>query len=705
MQNKLAFRNAKRSVRDYMIYLITMTGIAALMFAFNTMVFSSYVQKMCGDIQMMAIMIGLATFFIVLIVAWLINYMVHFMLERRSREFGTYLLLGMKKKQISRLYMRENFWLGILAFFIGFVLGMFLQQVLMSVFYHVFEDEYHISIEFSAGCLIMTASCYFGSYLLALLRNKRIFKRMSISDFMRMERENEKVKEGREGIRQWLFFAAVIYFLVFDILLMRGNYKALPVILLTIGFLAAIYVFYIGFASFVVCYIRKGGQGIYKGSNLFLFRQLSSKLKTMRFTMGTLTILISCALLGGTIAMMFVKFQEQAIMSAVPFDVMVFSIDPKDDFVEERSLLAEKEQIGDEVIYRIYEDGTHKVNDYLYTHTANLGSKFCNEDGTLNEQKVKDEDWGVYYEYDTYIRLSDYNKLREMLGYDKISLDDGAYAIHTKDRMEEDFRSDFFSKPLQAGTTVLTLSGIYTEVFSQNGLNGADYLLVVPDDVCEAMEPYYSLLAVSLLTEPGADLQSQLEAVYMEKHQMMEESEFYAAVDQGELPEDAEWESSMSGGGGSDQILTMGGYDVMVREIVADQMRGIISALTFPLSYIALVFLCVAMTILAVQQLSDSNRYRYRYDVLRKLGMGQKELNRIVFKQLLIYYMVPVAVAIILSAVIAVFAGNRFVFYTGAADTGFSYFGISLLVFGGVYVLYFVATYLGFLKNIEEGRH
>ena len=47
----------------------------------------------------MAAMIGIATFFIVLIVAWLINYMVRFMLEKRSREFGIYLLIGMNKKE------------------------------------------------------------------------------------------------------------------------------------------------------------------------------------------------------------------------------------------------------------------------------------------------------------------------------------------------------------------------------------------------------------------------------------------------------------------------------------------------------------------------------------------------------------------------------------------------------------------------------
>lgn len=101
MLNKLAFRNAKRSLKDYLIYIITMTIIAAMMFAFDSMIFSKEVINMCSEAGIMAVMLGIATFFIVLIVAWLINYMAKFMLEKRSKEFGTYLLLGMKRKEIS----------------------------------------------------------------------------------------------------------------------------------------------------------------------------------------------------------------------------------------------------------------------------------------------------------------------------------------------------------------------------------------------------------------------------------------------------------------------------------------------------------------------------------------------------------------------------------------------------------------------------
>ena len=72
MFGKLALRNVRRSARDYLVYVLTMTFVVSLMFAFNSIIFSKDLQKMYEMAAIMAAMIGIATFFIVLIVAWLI---------------------------------------------------------------------------------------------------------------------------------------------------------------------------------------------------------------------------------------------------------------------------------------------------------------------------------------------------------------------------------------------------------------------------------------------------------------------------------------------------------------------------------------------------------------------------------------------------------------------------------------------------------
>lgn len=698
MLNKLAFRNAKRSLKDYLIYIITMTIIAAMMFAFDSMIFSKEVRNMCSEAGIMAAMLGIATFFIVLIVAWLINYMAKFMLEKRSKEFGTYLLLGMKRKEISHLYMKENLIMGTIGFMIGSVAGMFLQQIIMTIFYSVFNIEYKVKIDVQGLSVLMTVCCYFGCYLLALFRNKRKFKKMNISELMKMDKENEKIKQGSPVLSQWLFFGSLAYIILFFIKLFEGRYTVSGVILMSMGLIISIYMIYFGIAGYIARCVKKGSRRVYKNNNLFIYRQLSSKLSTMRFTMGSLTILLTCAILGGTIAMMFAKYQDTELKNIMPFDVLVYSNNVNEDFKEETVAIKELAGIKEKLIYHIYQNGSHKINDFLYVNASTITKKYRTKDGKLNEEAVKN-DGNEYYDYDTFISLSDYNALRKMLGYEEITLHENEYVINIKKRMKNDLKGEILNTKVEAGDKELRFSKIYTDSISQNGINGADYLIVVPDSAAEKMTPYYTNLAASVMNAPDNKLRDKLDDIRQKKNGIMPEKEFQKLVREGKISSNEEWDDVTLGGYGTDNIMVVFA-DVLVSAPMTNEMKFVITAIVFPIAYVGIVFVCVALTILAVQQLSDSSKYRCRYVILRKLGLSERSVNRIILKQLLGYYMIPGIVSLIISGIIAVFAGNNFVKYTGVSGSGMYYFGISALVFFGVYVIYFIATYVGFKKNV-----
>ncbi len=698
MLNKLAFRNAKRSLKDYLIYIITMTIIAAMMFAFDSMIFSKEVRNMCSEAGIMAAMLGIATFFIVLIVAWLINYMAKFMLEKRSKEFGTYLLLGMKRKEISHLYMKENLIMGTIGFMIGSVAGMFLQQIIMTIFYSVFNIEYKVKIDVQGLSVLMTICCYFGCYILALFRNKRKFKKMNISELMKMDKENEKIKQGSPVLSQWLFFGSLAYIILFFIKLFEGRYTVSGVILMSMGLIISIYMIYFGIAGYIARCVQKGNRRVYKNNNLFIYRQLSSKLSTMRFTMGSLTILLTCAILGGTIAMMFAKYQDTELKNIMPFDVLVYSNNVNEDFKEETEAIEELAGIKEKLIYHIYQNGNHKINDFLYVNASTIRKIYRTKDGKLDEEAVKN-DGDEYYDYDTFISLSDYNALRKMLGYEEITLHENEYAINIKKRMKNDLKGEILNTKVEAGDKELRFSKIYTDSISQNGINGADYLIVVPDSAAEKMAPYYTNLAASVINAPDNKLRDKLDDIRQKKNGIMPEKEFQKLVREGKISSNEEWDDVTLGGYGTDNIIAVFA-DVLVSAPMTNEMKFVITAIVFPIAYVGIVFVCVALTILAVQQLSDSSKYRCRYVILRKLGLSERSVNRIILKQLLGYYMIPGIVSLIISGIIAVFAGNNFVKYTGVSGSGMYYFGISALVFFGVYVIYFIATYVGFKKNV-----
>lgn len=689
MLGKLAFRNMKRSAGDYLVYTLTMTVVTALMYAFNSLIFQNVMETSEMAIMMKA-MLGMATVFIVLIVAWLINYMVHFMLEKRSAEFGIYMLLGMKKKTISRLYMRENILLGALSFIVGIPLGILFQQVLLAVMSAMVYMEYKIQIRFNIWTILMTVLCYSGCYLLALISCRRKFRRMNISSLMNAKRKNEEIKEKHESVKRILFPLSVLFILAFWALF--GSLSSVGEILFfLIGLVLTIYLFFTGISAWIICYVRKHGNGIYKGQNLFLLRQFASKVHTMQFTMGTLTSLFTLALMGASVALMFSSYETTVLKGKFPFDIQIYSSDPQADFKEEKKIIEQNTDLQNFYSYHIYTDETDQANRWMLTNNQTAwGGMYVNKDGSPKEKEICEmlEEDGTYYRYDTYMGISDYNHLREILGYEEVELGCREYLIHMKPRLGNEL------KDMAQGITVtdangkdtLVCKGIYTEYFSQDGHNGADYVIVVPDEVLGRMKPYYSELTAEIKGQAPEDLQLKLDSI---ERKTESEVEFLGHfIDKGLCF-------------GSDNIVTYAAVN-LVRDNLIPEVKYMLASVIIPFFYIGLVFVCVAVTVLSVQQLSDSAKHKERYEVLKKLGVGSRKIRGLVAKQLVAYYLCPALLAMVISGKMILFASGKFVLLTGVPVSAGIFFAESAALFLGIYVVYFIVTYVGFIRNIEQ---
>lgn len=140
----------------------------------------------------------------------------------------------------------------------------------------------------------------------------------------------------------------------------------------------------------------------------------------------------------------------------------------------------------------------------------------------------------------------------------------------------------------------------------------------------------------------------------------------------------------------------------MVRGNLIPQVKYMLAALIIPLFYIGLVFVCVAVTVLSVQQVSDAAKYRYRYDVLAKLGLCRNAIDRLILKQLAAYYLCPALLAALISGKMILFASDRFIMMTGVPVPVGGFFVRSVLLFFGVYFVYFVVTYVEFKRNVRN---
>ncbi len=125
---------------------------------------------------------------------------------------------------------------------------------------------------------------------------------MNIRDMMYMDHQNEELKNGNKSGKQWMFFASVAFMLIFGWMLLFGRFNDWNVYPMILGLVVSVYLLYMGLSAFLIGYIKKGRAGVWNQANIFVLRQLSSKIRTMQFTLGTLTVLFMVALIGGLLA-------------------------------------------------------------------------------------------------------------------------------------------------------------------------------------------------------------------------------------------------------------------------------------------------------------------------------------------------------------------------------------------------------------------
>lgn len=418
----------------------------------------------------------------------------------------------------------------------------------------------------------------------------------------------------------------------------------------------------------------------------------------MQFTMGTLTALFTVALMGASVAFMFSDYENKILPVKFPFDVIISSRNPQDHFEDERNVLKEYADTREIYTYQIYTDEDSQANTWMLTNLKSWGNMFRKKDGTPDREKIKymlEED-GTYCTYDTYMGLSDYNHLRKMLGYEPVSLGEKEYAVQIKERLKSD--AENIGEDLKItdkdGKTLLSFAGLYTEAFSQDGHNGGDYLIIVPDRVLERMKPYYADLAASLNKKAPADLQQKLDN--------LDSSIAEKTFDNSEDNREAVPKGNTCIG--SDSMVVYAAINI-VRDNCMTEIKLIFASIIIPMFYIGLVFVCVAVTVLSVQQLSDSAKYKFRYEVLAKLGLKQSQINRIIGTQLAVYYLCPALLAVVISGKLILTLSSRFVEGTGVrASFPGVYFGQSILLFMGIYAVYYVLTYVTFKRNVLFGK-
>ena len=651
---KLALRNLKRSLKEYSIYVFTVTIMMTLLYAFFAIAFSGEMQDLVTTYDNVKSIMIMVSILVTLIIAWLIYYISNFILQKRSREFGMYLLLGMKRTQVSRMFLFEQLALGAVGFFIGCVLGIFVYEILHAILLNIFGFAYAFQLSFSWSACGAAFLCFLSIYLLEMIREGIALKKQSIHTMLYNASRNEKTAKGSR-LSGFYFLAAVLLavaglYVTQQYLRSMVNGQSSDSMLLMLGVFAiivSVYLFFYGISAVLGIFLNRHRKIKYKGNCMYLYGQIAGRLRSNRTVLATLSLLTLLTLLFLCIALKFNEVKELSNARFVPFDIMASS--------------SEKLNMK-------------SIESYLQEHKISYQSA----DIHYYQKEERDDFYSVvkgksYYTEDekhsVYMKQSDFNKLRSLKGKPSVTLKADEYLIVCATDIKDSLQEYGAQHTLHLQGKRLQLRGVDDTEYGQTRNSG--YYLIVADEHVKHAKPYFREWVAN--TDPETEVSWYQDTV----NQFFDDNKEQVG----------------------DSFYSYASYRVKAKWFEENAV-GFVS-ICFSLFYLSFIFICISATILAVQQLSDAHRQRYSYAMLHKMGVNQRQLHALLAKQIAVYFIIPLVLPIVYLLPIIRMLDELFEM-TYASANMFIYLGGSMLFFLAVYGCYYVMAYLGCKRNIDQ---
>lgn len=690
---KLAVNNVRRSFRDYAIYFFTLSFGVCLFYVFNSMDSQQAMLALSENqkeiMQLLVTAIGYVSVFISFILGFLVVYSNRFLMKRRKKELGIYMLLGMGKGKISRILALETLFIGIFSLGIGLIVGIFASQGLSVIISGIFEvDLSSFQFSFSIQALWKTV-LYFGIIFVAVM----LFNTVSISKYklitlLQASRKNESFKVRNLAVSVIAFVLGVgclgtAYYLVLEKIWpnIADNGITLLWTAVILGCVGT-FLFFFSLSGILLRVIKANKRLYYKGLNMFLFRQISSKINTTFFSCAVICLMLFMTLVTFSVGNTVAFGVSQTLQSVAPFDLTIAgrlnSLPVYDengavaDFAEpDTTSLTEALTLTD--VLNSYAKDYFEIK--VYNSMPVSGSDDASEENYLTMGKLSNilpdlDAANATNSFLNLISLTDYNRVRNALGMEPITLAETEFAVNCNNFYVEKYYKMENDQSIEVNGKTYTL-GIHRL------LNTSYQNAYFPDDAGTLVLPDDALIDI-----PESFCHRLLNVLY-------KNTESKAATQTTGVIN-----SIMSSNAQNvDDTTKLTYYNPLDKETIYLNSVGGTVLLSFLSIYIGLVFLLTCVATLALQQLAETSDNVARYNLLRKLGADSRMIHRTLLWQIAVYFAVPLVLAVIHTVIAIQFSGIILDMFSGRLNTmTFSLItvGMMALVYGG----YFGATYL-----------
>ena len=677
MYFKIALNNVRKSFKDYSIYFLTLTLGVCIFYAFNSVgdqkAFLELGKRQAEYINILQRLISGISVFISCVLGGLILYANNFLVKKRKKELGIYMTLGMGKNKISKILTYETALVGIISLVVGLGVGIIVSQGISAFAAKLFEvslSNYKFLLSTDA---ILKTILYFGIiFILVMLFNTFVISKYKLIDMLTAAKKNEDIKIKNPILTAIIFFISlgllgVAYKLVIKVGLDPTNSMFLVSIVL--GVLGTLLLFF-SLAGFVLYVLQKNKNVYLKGLNIFVLRQMNSKINTNFLSMTVICLMLFLTISTLATGLSFKNALEKGLENTTPFDASATY------YVDEDNKIKTAEESIKELGFKFNpEDKIVSYNEYKLEKT-NLESLLNkNAEG----KNIKDIVEAMTYKGTNAISISSYNDIRALSGEKSVSLANNEVLISSnlgeventlKNIIKNNDKIEIDGKEYKIANNALIGEGkVIKEAFESTGMTNNFFTLIVPDNIVSNLKPIANKININF-PKNSKEEEQRVQKLFNDYR---------------------------------DGIVDLSKYGFVngnTRARIYEDNNGMTNTVLFIGIYLGVIFLISSTAVLALQQLSEASDSIDRYKSLRRIGVSQKMINKSIFTQVSIYFGLPLVVALVHS-VVAIKVVNGFLTMFNKPDIGASSL-VTALIMVIVYGGYFYATYTGYKSTVKN---
>lgn len=686
---KLSIKNMRKTIKDFAIYFLTLVLGVAIFYMFNSLDSQEAMMQVSSStrelIKLMITMLGFVSVFVAVILGLLIVYANNFLINRRKKEFGTYMMLGMSKGQISRILLIETIFVGIISLIVGLVIGVFASQFMSVLVGKLFAaDMSKFEFVFSKDACIKTCIYFAVMYIAVMIFNTFTISRYKLINLLNASKKNEQIKIKN-------LWVCILVFVIGVVILGYAYYKVtggvnelstadtiLPIILM--GIVGTILVFW-SVSGFILKLVQLRKNIYLKDVNMFVLRQLHNKINTTVVSMSIICLMLFMTITILSSALSLNNTMRKDLEDTTPVDLNLYKTANLPE--NEKMSKAQIEDSRKTMIQTLEDNGFDmtKLKDVVEIPIYATNELTWRDTLSPVYDEVKQQFPNLLYETaEEIVKVSDYNKIARLYGNIEYQLKDDEYII----LCDFDNMKNLRNKALRADSTITIAGKEYKSKYDecQNGYiymagshinNG---IVLVPDS-CN-------------LTEDMKE-ETFLAANYNATTE--EEKEEIEKICTGET--ETEFSKNLN-----EKDITIDG---MTKIAIIESSLGVSTIVLFIAIYLGIIFLIASSAILALKQLTESSDNKQRYAILRKIGADEKMIKGALFKQIGIFFLMPLILAIIHSIFGIQFVMTMMSVLADAKELLPSAIATAVII-GVIYGAYFMATYLGSKNIIKEAE-